>query len=120
MGILEKTLRTKVSLGEQVDVTLIGGRELRGRITAFAEDGILLDDGCFERPVAFMGMATCIPTRFVPGGAAHPAVKTENKEEAAAPEIKEEAAIPEETVIPAEPKPEEENKKYGLGRNCPL
>ena len=35
----------------------------------------------------------------------------ENKEEAAAPEIKEEAAIPEETVIPAEPKPEEENKK---------
>lgn len=115
MGILEKTLRTKVSMGEQVDVTLIGGRELRGRITAFAEDGILLDDGCFERPVAFMGMATCIPTRFVPGGAALPAVKTENKEEAAAPEIKEEAAIPEETVIPAEPKPEKENKKYGLG-----
>ena len=30
MGILEKTLRTKVSLGEQVDVTLIGGRQDHG------------------------------------------------------------------------------------------
>ena len=45
MGILEKTLRTKVSMGEQVDVTLIGGRELRGRITAFAEDGIFALSG---------------------------------------------------------------------------
>ena len=35
MGIVEMTLRNKVRVGDAVDVTLIGGRELRGRITAF-------------------------------------------------------------------------------------
>ena len=65
MGIVEAALRRSMRVGEMVDVTLIGGRELRGRITAFAEDGILLQEQDFERPVAFAGIATCMPTHIV-------------------------------------------------------
>ena len=65
MGIVEMTLRNKVRVGDAVDVTLIGGRELRGRITAFYEDGFLMSDRGYERPVAFAGVATFLPTSLV-------------------------------------------------------
>ena len=65
MGIVEMTLRKKVRVGDAVDVTLIGGRELRGRITAFYEDGFLMSDRGYERPVAFAGVATFLPTSLV-------------------------------------------------------
>lgn len=65
MGIVEAALRKTMRVGERVDVTLIGGRELRGSITAFGEDGILLKDGEMERPIAFAGIATFLPTRMV-------------------------------------------------------
>lgn len=62
MGIVETALRKNMQIGQWVDVTLIGGRELRGRITAFAEDGIMLAERKYERPIAFAGIATCAPT----------------------------------------------------------
>lgn len=65
MGIVEMTLRSKMRVGDAVDVTLIGGRELRGKITAFYEDGFLMVDRGFERPVAFAGIATFLPTALV-------------------------------------------------------
>ena len=65
MGIVEMALRKKVSVGDVLDVTLIGGRELRGKVTAFYEDGFLLRDRGYERPVAFAGVATFIPTALV-------------------------------------------------------
>ena len=65
MGIVEMTLREKMRVGDAVDVTLIGGRELRGRITAYFEDGFLLNDRGYERPVAFAGVATFMPTSLV-------------------------------------------------------
>lgn len=62
MGVVESAMRKNLRVGQDVDVTLIGGRELRGRITAFGEDGILLAEGEQERPVAFLGIATFIAT----------------------------------------------------------
>ncbi|MGI5885685.1 MAG: hypothetical protein ACOX83_12100, partial [Candidatus Spyradocola sp.] len=65
MGIIEASLRKQVRVGEEVDVTLIGGREMRGRVLAIAEDGLLLGEGDLERPIAFAGIATFAPTRQI-------------------------------------------------------
>ena len=32
MGIVESSWRKQVRVGEEVDITLIGGREMRGRV----------------------------------------------------------------------------------------
>ena len=65
MGIVEQTLRKMVRVGQSLDVTLIGGKELRGKVTAFAEDGLLLMENGYERPIAFAGVATYLPTELV-------------------------------------------------------
>ena len=68
MGIVEQTLRKCIPVGTSLDITLIGGRELRGKVTAFAEDGIYLLENGYERPVAFAGIATYVPTEKVQAG----------------------------------------------------
>ena len=68
MGIVEQTMRKMVRVGQMLDVTLIGGKELRGKVTAFAEDGLFLMENEYERPIAFAGIATYLPTELVQAG----------------------------------------------------
>lgn len=65
MGIVESSWRKQVRVGEEVDITLIGGREMRGRVLDIAEDGLLLGEENLERPIAFAGIATFALTRCV-------------------------------------------------------
>ena len=92
MGIVEQTLRKKVRVGQMIDVTLIGGKELRGKVTAFAEDELFLTADGYERPIAFAGIATYLPTELV---------QADMDEEKAVVEVKEEPKKA------AEPEPEE-------------
>lgn len=108
MGIVESTWRKQVRVGQEVDVTLIGGREMRGRVLEMAEDGLLLDQGDVQRPIAFAGIATFAPAHrgFVPARP-HPAPQAEGPHPAEVPHPAgvphpAEALRPAESPLPAE------------------
>ena len=65
MGLIETRMRRFVHLGDEIDLTLIGGKELRGRIVEYLEDGLLINESGFDRPVVFAGIATYVPTSVV-------------------------------------------------------
>ncbi len=65
MGLIENRMKRFVRLGDEVDLTLIGGKELRGKVVDYLEDGLLVNENGFDRPVVFAGIATYVPTAVV-------------------------------------------------------
>ncbi len=107
MGIVEQYMRKNVRPGQSVDVTLVGGRELRGQLVSFAQDGfLLLEDGCV-RPVAFLGVATFLATKYVQKEIEEPAAPAAPAEQPV-PAAEEPVQTPAEQPAEAEAKPVDE------------
>lgn len=111
MGIMEQTLRRMVCAGQMLDVTLIGGKELRGKVVAFAEDGLFLLENGYERPVAFAGIATYLPTELVQAESGNEPVHNAENE----PENKKPEPEPEEIVTREEGWIERYEAAVGVG-----
>ena len=113
MGLIETRMRRFVRLGDEIDLTLIGGKEMRGRIVDYLEDGLLINENGFDRPVVFAGIATYVPTTVVRREMERREKEAEKKTEAAA--LSEPAAVKQEKTgeapkveLKVEPKTEPE------------